>query len=64
MNIQDWTIQSAIQERVRQEDLYEWSQRPNAIIPPQKPLPKLEWHEAAWYVFGRGVYYVNCLRKI
>lgn len=53
-----------LMEIVQFEDRILHEHYANSALPPQKPLPKLEWHEAAWYVFGRGVYYVNCLRKI
>ena len=34
MNEHDWTVQDAIADRVRQEDLLDWAAKPN----PEEPL--------------------------
>ncbi len=58
MNIHDWTIQDAIAERVRQEDLVRWAQRPDPVVPEEvlkKELPSQVWSPTAKYAFGNGI---------
>jgi hypothetical protein len=55
MNRANWTVQDAIAERVRQEDLVEWASKPNPVESKEtmaKELPSNKWEETGAYVFG------------
>jgi hypothetical protein len=55
MNIHNWSVQQAIEERVRQEDLVMWAQKSAPAIVNKPLLPKQEWSETAKFVFGRSI---------
>jgi len=61
MNIQDWSVAQAIEERVRQEDLATWVAKPNLPIVNTPLPPKQDWSETAKFVFGRSIELFNSL---
>jgi hypothetical protein len=64
MNIANWSVKDAIEERVRQEDLAMWAAKPNPPIV-NKPLPpKQEWSKTAKHVFGSAIQFISSLPKL
>jgi hypothetical protein len=65
MNKHDWTVQDAIADRVRQEDLLDWAAKPNPEEPLEvmsKQLPSQKWSPTSRYVFGVLLILPFCVR--
>jgi hypothetical protein len=60
MNIHNWSVQQAIQDRVRKEDVYAWSQRKENRYLPKYEKPQKVQFTAGIYNFIRQV--LNDLR--
>jgi hypothetical protein len=56
MNLKDWSIQDAIKERVRQEDLALWAGRKDEEFVPKPPLPSTKWSPTVKKVFGLNLF--------
>lgn len=55
MNRADWSIQKAIEDRVKLEDMVEWAQKPVPKFEYTEKPYKFELTETAKYVFAKGI---------